>query len=211
MDVFQSPLEAIAFNYVSFGFLSTVQSLLTCVAIVTAAISFWIIRAVGPNSFHRIKSSIDSPLSSDCRSTLHVSPPSLPVSTLSEPEPELEKEKPVHQEEQGCSSLVGVGAIEFEDYNSNDRIIKDKFTLYYDDENSTGGGEFHVDGDGADVVCSYREEPYNYSNELWSWDGILVGRGGDLGWYRSQDLTVLNGNVVRLWGCQRRRCLSPAE
>ncbi|KAJ4958277.1 hypothetical protein NE237_025388 [Protea cynaroides] len=184
MDVFQSQLEALAFNYMNFGFLASVQSLLTCIAIVTAAISFWKIRAIGSNSFHRTKSSDDSPPSLD------VPPPPLRVSTWSKPE--AEKGQLFHQEKT-CSSFVAIGAIGAiecdEDYNHNGRVIKGKLTLYYDGD---GVGV----GDGDDVVCSYREELY-YAHGSRSSDGIRMGRsqrGGDLGWYSSQDLTVLNGS-----------------
>ncbi|XP_042480344.1 uncharacterized protein LOC122061198 [Macadamia integrifolia] len=216
MEVFQSPVEALAFNYVSFGFLATVQSFLTCIAIVTAAISFWRIRAVGSNSFHGTKSpssgDSNSPPSFDgrCRSTVNLSsPPMQVVSTWSAPESEKEKkEKPFHQEKI-CSSFGGVGAIKYDDDkegNGHCRVIKDKFTLYYQGEEDT----IPIAGVGVDVVCSYREEIY-YSDERWSCDVIRMRRRSDLGWYHSQDLTVFNGSVVRLWDCHRRRCLSPSN
>ncbi|XP_043721744.1 uncharacterized protein LOC122669129 [Telopea speciosissima] len=217
MDVFQSPLEALAFNYVSFEYLASVQSFLTCIAIVTAAISFWRIRAVSSNSLHRTKSSGDSPSSSldgRCCSTPNLSsPPIQVISTWSEPESEKEKkeEEPFHQE-QTCSALVGVGAIEYDDKEDNGRVIKEKFTLYYqgEEDNTIPPIVGNEDGDDFDVVCPFREELY-CSDGRWSYDGIrMMRREGDLGWYSSQDLTVFNGSVVRLWDCHRRRCSSPS-
>lgn len=66
-------------------------------------------------------------------------------------------------------------------------LRKGKFTLYYGVEE--GGGD-----DGVISVC----EMYEYYDDI---DRIRlpVVRTMDLGWYRSQDLTVLNGSVVRLW------------
>lgn len=40
--------------------------------------------------------------------------------------------------------------------------------------------------------------------EWWeSWDKGLRMRMGDMSWYRCQDLTEFNGNVVRLWDDRR--------
>ena len=47
MNVLDSPLEALAFNYVSFGFFTVVNNLWTWIAVVTAAVSFWRIRVAG--------------------------------------------------------------------------------------------------------------------------------------------------------------------
>ncbi|KAE8724471.1 hypothetical protein F3Y22_tig00010526pilonHSYRG00014 [Hibiscus syriacus] len=40
-----------------------------------------------------------------------------------------------------------------------------------------------------------------------SWERVLRLRKGETGWYRYQDLTAINGNVVRLWdgSCRRAR------
>ncbi|XP_043705257.1 uncharacterized protein LOC122655081 [Telopea speciosissima] len=220
MDVFQSPLEALAFNfnYVSFGFLATttLQSLFTCFALLTTAVTFWRFTTLASNSFRRTKSS--SPLTSssdncDGYSTpppVNVSPPPFP----DDHQLELEK-KPSHDQEASTCNCVRrrsnssfVGSIPIEDDenagNGEKRVnLKDKFTLYYseDDENRE---EELIDGVN-DVVCSSGAPELLYSKGFWCSDGISSRRGGDLlSWYRYQDLTVLNGSVVRLWDCNRR-------
>ncbi|XP_019189010.1 PREDICTED: uncharacterized protein LOC109183384 [Ipomoea nil] len=44
MNTLESPLEAIAFNYLSYGFLTAVNNVWTWVAVLTAAVSFWRIK-----------------------------------------------------------------------------------------------------------------------------------------------------------------------
>lgn len=45
-----------------------------------------------------------------------------------------------------------------------------------------------------------------------NWEKVMrmrIGGGDHMGWYRYQDLTVLDGNVVRLWdGCRDKSTIS---
>ncbi|OVA12347.1 hypothetical protein BVC80_1799g41 [Macleaya cordata] len=162
MDVLEySQVEALILTYVSFGFFTTVNSFWTLVAVLTAAISFWRIRAVG---------SISLPHKSDG------SPSFYDIKTQDQSEDLVVEEE--EEEEEGvlqvCSSC-----------------------------SSSSVGYSAVIEDGT--VKGNRDQVYGYYGEF-SWEQILQVRmrsTGDLGWYGCQDLTSLNGSVVKLW---RERC-----
>jgi len=183
MKDFDSPLEALALNYVSFGFLTVVNNIWTWVAVITAAVSFWRIRASAPITTTSI-STISDPQNirnPDVGPTSTASPP--PPSVVAEPPPPPSTSA-------SLASWVGYGATR-----------GTKFTLYYEDEKREEGltvaGEV---GDGGDGVVGV-------GGEWREWEGMLRMRMGDLGWYNLQDLTVLDGNIVRLWdGGRRKEC-----
>ncbi|KAJ4708858.1 Transmembrane protein [Melia azedarach] len=170
-----SPLEALALNYVSFGILTVVNNLWTWVAFVTAAISVWRIRTtVKPEQ----QPCSHTNATGSAHPVHHVDPPSpLPASP-----PAPAKDVDVDADAEG----VMKGA---------------KFTLYYYSEKTESEGELRV-------VKEWRDEE---GCGEW-WERVMRVRMGEMGWYRNQDLTVINGNVVRFWDdycCKRReRCRS---
>ncbi|XP_059634683.1 uncharacterized protein LOC132277011 [Cornus florida] len=184
MKSFDSPLEALAFNYVSFGFLTVVNNIWTWIAVITAAVSFWRIKASG--------SSISDP---PCPNP-DVGPPKaaspLPP-TAAEPSP---APAPL------TTMTPWVRHVE-----SDGATRGNKFTLYYEEEQCERGDEgvtlTREYDDGSDGVVKG-------GGGAWcddGWEGMLRMRMGDMGLYRLQDLTVLDGNVVRLWdGCRRKQC-----
>ncbi|KAL3825472.1 hypothetical protein ACJIZ3_021501 [Penstemon smallii] len=78
---------------------------------------------------------------------------------------------------------------------------KVKFTLHYKDDDFMDGDE------GCDNKDNGGGEGGGRKNRRWCDDleRRMVMRMGDMGWYRCQDLTVLDGSVVRLWDGGRRR------
>ncbi|KAK9948142.1 hypothetical protein M0R45_003730 [Rubus argutus] len=176
-SVLDSPLEALAFDYVSFGLITVVNSLWTWVAVLTAAVSFWRLRPRGDGVKFLSPPSNDVFKSSNgCSSYPETSPPI----TEEEQEPPCSGSDPV---------AVPSSSAKFEDDGVLTKGVK--FTLYFEEDNNG-----HVGGEGEGDLTA--EETENSGGENW-WESGLRMRMGDMGWYRYQDLTVLNGNVVRLW------------
>ncbi|XVE97851.1 hypothetical protein REPUB_Repub03eG0054500 [Reevesia pubescens] len=191
-----SPLEALAFNDVSFGVFTIVNNLWTWVALITAAVSFWKIRTAGAAA------------TSSCSVKSHDQNPS----TTSIFDPVQAESRPILEaEEKLCpSALVSAPAASATEtsvtpFFCNDKVSKGgkfKLTVYYEDDGESDDidGEMTVmeywsngDGDYKEVRCG--------AGEWWeSWERLLSMRKGETGWYRYQDLTAINGNVVRLWG-----------
>ncbi|KAK2645085.1 hypothetical protein Ddye_020280 [Dipteronia dyeriana] len=181
MNVLESPIEALAFNYLSFGFVTAVNNLWTWVAVITAAVSFW-----------RIKTAGGSTSSYSPKPDLHPQPRNDPNTTGSQPLPEI---SPV-------DSIIEPPA---PDAASSDTARK--FTLYYHEEERE---ESSTDGEITAVIEEWGEEYYYYRDHIdeceeW-WERVMRVRVTDMGWRRYQDSTVINGNVVRLWDdeCMRR-------
>ncbi|GFS43786.1 hypothetical protein Acr_00g0086930 [Actinidia rufa] len=78
-----------------------------------------------------------------------------------------------------------------------------KFRVFYEGEEVEGEGEAEEGGDnfgGFGAVVGGLEKRIVIGVRI----ECLVMRMGDIEWYRYQDLTVLNGNVVRFWdGCRK--------
>ncbi|PON38632.1 Transmembrane protein [Trema orientale] len=179
MNVLDSPLEALAFNYVSLGFFTFVNNLWTWIAVITAAVSFWKIRAVGAAGGVY---SVDSPPPRNDRSSNR---PSAPPKSEEPPPPPAE-----------TTLALASASGHVEDDGPTKRR---KFTLYYEDN-----GEL-TESDGDEMVAV---EECCGGEEWWEgyWERALKTRLGETSWYRYQDLTELNGNVVRLWdGCRSNR------
>ncbi|KAJ6913832.1 hypothetical protein NC651_016165 [Populus alba x Populus x berolinensis] len=157
MDVLDSPIDALVFDYVNLGILTIINNLWTWVAVITAAVSFWRIRAAGA------------------------------VKTLAEPSPSAD-----YIERQITDPSV------FED----NRAKKGKFVVYYyqDDDRQNDG---NIDDDGEEELTVFGEWG-RCGGEIKLWERMLRVRMGECGWYRCQDLTVINGNIVRLWDGVRR-------
>ncbi|XP_050378511.1 uncharacterized protein LOC126795798 [Argentina anserina] len=190
-SVLDSPLEALAFDYVSFGLITVVNSLWTWLAVVTAAVSFWRLRprAVEGLKFHSPSSDDVVRTSNGCSSFSEIPPPA-----TAERE---ESPSPVSAPSRAPVPVPSSSGI-FEDDGGLKKGVK--FTLYFDDEDTNGD----VYGEG-DLTAEETEES---GSENW-WETGLKMRTEEKSWYRYQDLTVFNGNVVRLWdnthGCRVKR------
>ncbi|XWS70116.1 hypothetical protein CRYUN_Cryun03dG0021500 [Craigia yunnanensis] len=193
-QLLDSSLEALAFNYVSFGIFTIVNNLWTWVAVITAAVSFWTIRAAGTAI-------------SSCSVKKPDQKPSTCIIDRTEDE---SRPIPEAEEKQTPSALISAPASVAETSVSplvcNDGLSKGgkfKFTVYYEDD-----GESDVDGEMKVTKWSDGEGDCKEGScgEWWeSWERVLSVRKGETGWYRYQDLTTINGNVVRLWDESCRR------
>ncbi|KAL2335110.1 hypothetical protein Fmac_016323 [Flemingia macrophylla] len=175
MNVLDSNVEALAINYLSFGVLTALNNLWTWLALLTAALSFWKIRSVG------------------CPR---------PTKPESKPEPKPEAQSflepgpsEVMVEEQPVKLTVGKGVAE-----DIDGVRKGKFTVYYEEDMQCMCSDNKRDGF---LTALEEREREGYETEWWKkWEGLLRLRNGEEnkhGWYTWQDLTELNGNVVKLW------------
>ncbi|CAH8267283.1 unnamed protein product [Arabidopsis lyrata] len=169
MATLDSPLEVLAFDYVNFVF----NNLWTWIAVVTAAVSFWRIRATTTSGGGgRDDGFIDE-------------------SPREPPKPQATKAALVVE-----TKPPSVKVTETEDWSlllCNDGVTKGKLTVYYEEMID---GEREED-DGETTVVKYGG---GASGEWWErWERVVKMRNGDEGWYRYVDLTVINGNVVRLW------------
>jgi hypothetical protein len=186
MYLLYSPLEALALNYLSVGFLTVVNNLWTWVAVITAAVSFWRIRAAGGTGPICLKSDVSPPLPRNDQGSIGSQPvPGISVPDVSADEP---------------PAPAPASAMVFGDVKVDDGVTKGtKFVAVYygEDDGREGDGELTAaneweengDDDGVEGCGVWWE----------SWERVLRTRTGEIGWYRYQDLTVLNGNVVRLW------------
>ncbi|KAA8523358.1 hypothetical protein F0562_009781 [Nyssa sinensis] len=194
MNALDSPLEALAFNYATFGFSTVVNNIWTWIAVLTAAVSVWTIRATGsPKSEPRIRNPDVSPPKA-------VLPPPDKVAELASASASTSTSAPL------ATMSPSVFAVE------SDGATKGKFSVYYEDDRDHDGegadGELDDDEDLGSVVAVDGGEWFD------GWDTILRMRKGEMGWYRFQDTTVLDGNVVRLWDgeCRLRKSIEiPAD
>lgn len=201
MNVLESPLEALAVNYLSLGVLTVVNNLWTWVAVITAAFSFWRIRAAGgatvAAAFLEPGDSPPPPHRNDQSS----SPSSEPVPDISVPDVSSD-EAPAP----ACPAPgVVVGEVEF------DVVTKGiKFVAMYkeDDEEDECRHELTAAAEEKENEWDDEKDVADGVDcgEWWeSWDKVLRMRTGEKGWYRYQDMTVINGNVVRLWEGSKTR------
>ncbi|KAL2503345.1 hypothetical protein Fot_37193 [Forsythia ovata] len=161
-----SPLEALAFNYLGYGFLTAVHNIWTWIALVTGAFSFWKIRALSDSEpISRARDGQVPSLGSNVGEWVE-GPAAEPV------------ELPA----------ISIG----EETKFNECGTKGKFSLYYNEGDYREGGEDgeSEDNGGGRVASEKLERWCNH------WERV---RMGDMGWYKYQDLTVLDGSVVRLW------------
>ncbi|MBA0568155.1 hypothetical protein Golob_005666, partial [Gossypium lobatum] len=173
-QLLESPLEALAFNYVSFGIFTVIHNLWTWIAILTAAVSFWRIRAVISAS---VQSNDQKPSASISDRAHDESRPILGADEKPNPSASVSTPPPASVSDTSGSQLVTKGG-------------KFKLTVYYvdDDVDVDSGMTVTEWSDGGEGRCC---------GEWWeSWERVLRLRKGEPGWYRYQDLTALNGNVV---------------
>ncbi|KAK4432775.1 hypothetical protein Salat_1039700 [Sesamum alatum] len=186
-----SPLEALALNYLSYGFLTAVNSVWTWVAVITAAVSFWRIRASSSPLVSR-----PEPRGSilDAVSTSSWSPPKT-----------AEEVGPASASTPGeTKHLLSAGPTASCGLEGSSKV---KFSLCYNEDvfrESDEGGEDEDDGgcNGGRAVVMSGESGW-WCDDVW--ERTTVVRMGDMGWYRCQDLAAIDGSVVRLWGGRRRR------
>ncbi|KAF5748398.1 hypothetical protein HS088_TW04G00351 [Tripterygium wilfordii] len=180
MNVLESPIDALAFGYVSYGVLNIVNNLWTWVAFVTAAVSFWRIRSAGA-----VSSSVKCvpPISQKAREV------------LPQTDRPVENQNPRFQTSAPAQSPAPAAAASSEAVSGFEvnGVSRGKFTVFYEDEGESDGGL-------TGVKLSEYEESEVLCSEWWeSWERVLRTRRGERSWYSYQDLTVINGNVVRLW------------
>ncbi|XP_010917423.1 uncharacterized protein [Elaeis guineensis] len=195
MDLLEMPLEAIVLRFHSLPAAVAAGSLWACLAVLAAALGIWRIRAVGSRSDD--VSLPHSPITSKSEPGQAPSPSPAPAPSTVPKSPKPTVRAPhCHVEDAGTP--------------------KARFTAYYGscdwfDVEDDGDEQVEVDNgrkdDGARVVRARLTAPL----EGFGWEGLMVGRRGDLGWYRYQDLTALNGSVVRLWETATSRRRSPME
>ncbi|PNX87550.1 hypothetical protein L195_g043641 [Trifolium pratense] len=166
-----SNVEALAFNYLNFGLITILNNLWTWLALLTAALSFWKIRSSGcPKEPISIKADT-------CVS----------ISTISVNDEMTEIETPIKK----TSTEI---------FDGVDGVMKGKFTVYFKDDMQCG----LIDSTSCYDRLLPVAEGWEQEGELeWCkcWEKVLRLRNGvtENGWYTCQDLTELNGNVVKIW------------
>ncbi|KAM4097577.1 hypothetical protein ACJW30_07G011500 [Castanea mollissima] len=185
-----SPLEALALDYINVGFQTIVNNLWTWVAVITAAVSFWRIR-VATGGAVAATSSDESPSPPQRYDQSSIG--SKPVSEIKVPAVLLPRDDDEPVSTSGSGSGSGIREV---DYVKSDGVTKGvKFFAAYYEENDGGeddNGELTAEESGVDGAVKV--------GEWWdSWERVLRMKMGEMGWYKYQDLTELNGNVVRLW------------
>ncbi|KAL0843402.1 hypothetical protein Bca101_016647 [Brassica carinata] len=186
MATLDSPLEALAFQYASFGVLAVVNNVWTWIAVVTAAVSFWRMKVVA---------TIVDNGGQGCSLLEDV--------TASNAEQEADHQEP--QEMAGPVKEAAAPPVDETDVWEPlmyDDDLKGKLTMYY--EVDVDGGRC-VDGEGELTAVSYGSG-LGDCGEWWErWERVVRMRNGDDEWYRYVDLTVINGSVVRLWDDKRNQ------
>lgn len=185
MATLDSPLEALAFQYASFGVLAVVNNVWTWIAVVTAAVSFWRMKVttIGDNGGH------------GCSLLEDV--------TTSKAEQEADHQEPQEMAdpvEEAAAPPVNETKV-WEPLMCDDGVTKGKLTMYYEVDDVDG--ERCVDRDVELTAVNYGGG-LGSCGEWWErWERVLKMRTGDDDWYRYVDLTVINGSVVRLWDDKR--------
>ncbi|KAB5552471.1 hypothetical protein DKX38_009782 [Salix brachista] len=185
MDVLDSPIDALFFDYLNLGISSIINSLWTWVAVITAAVSFWRIRAAGAG--HEAVKTLEEPSPSSAYIERKNNEPSQPETATSST---TTAATPKSVTEPAAPGSVSPSPSIFEENG----VKKGKLVVYFyqeDDRQNDG----NIDDGGEEELTVFGD----CGGELTLWERMLRVRMGDYGWYRCQDLTVINGNVVRLW------------
>ncbi|EFH50273.1 hypothetical protein ARALYDRAFT_488984 [Arabidopsis lyrata subsp. lyrata] len=179
MSTLESPLEALAFEYASFGVFAVVNNVWTWIAVVTAAVSFWRIRVttIGVGDGHACVLIEELTGSKSENESGRLEPKSITG--------------PVKETETVTTT---------EPLMYDDGVTKGKLTMYYEVDVDVDGERCVESVDGELTAVSYGGGLGNCGGEWWEkWERVVRMRNGDDGWYRYVDLTVINGNVVRFW------------
>ncbi|KAD6795242.1 hypothetical protein E3N88_06138 [Mikania micrantha] len=164
------PMEALAIDYLT----HTVLNVWTWLAFLTAALSFW-----------KIKSSIHSP--PHHHSLKLSSPPVQPHATSAEPDPDDQQDRILAPATPLFTPSTAFCSLE------NRR--SGKFRVYYGEVDNEDDGMF-IGRSERRMMGSVRRVSVRVDD---GWEALLKMKTAEMGWYRYQDLTVLDGSVVRLW------------
>lgn len=187
-----TPLEALAIDCVRFGLFTVVSNLWTWVTVLTAALSFWRIRA-SPFAA-RAAPTVRCPSAPDPQPPLREDASSSACRTSS-----VSDEKPCPSQRTSASHATAASSHPLVAASGDYGVTKGRFTVYYDDDRETDDNEME---ELVAATGSERVGGGNYGSGLDWWGGwamALKVRNGDSGWYRYQDRAVLDGSVVRLW------------
>ncbi|RZR90841.1 hypothetical protein BHM03_00018839 [Ensete ventricosum] len=170
MDLLEVPLEAVALRLYSLPSYAA-GSVWAWAAVLAAGLGIWGIRTVS-------------------RSDASPPPPSLNVPALPAERAELQASAATDRKE--FRPIAQPSGCRVEEANA----AKAPFTAYYHGPSRDGYGVVEEDDDDE------REDgvPGVGCRATALWDGLTARqRRDDVGWYRHQDMTALNGSVVRLW------------
>ncbi|GMH23291.1 hypothetical protein Nepgr_025134 [Nepenthes gracilis] len=197
MNVLDSPPDALLFDSAALGFVF--NNLWTWVAVLAAAsISYWRLKGGA--------ASVSSQIKSD----------PLPHDTVSEVKSQITAplfRQPTSNPGGADASALGTSEASVSNVCDGDLApTKGKFAVYY--EAAEEMESVDEDGDAEERPGWEEGGGLPIVRRWWRWDddkeldaAATRLRMGDLGWHRYQDLTVLNGSVVRLWeGRNLRRC-----
>ncbi|CAN7067630.1 unnamed protein product [Brassica rapa subsp. trilocularis] len=185
MATLDSPLEALAFEYASFGVLAIINNVWTWIAVVTAAVSFWRMRVttIGDDDRHGCGLLEEQTASKSGQEPQAVAGPV--------------KETAAAREEETVVMKTEV----WETLMCDDGVTKGKMTVYYEVDVDGGRGG---DGDGELTSAVNYGGGLGDCGEWWErWERVVKMGNGDEDWYRYVDLMVINGSVVRLWDEKR--------
>ncbi|KAL5728532.1 hypothetical protein ACHQM5_001605 [Ranunculus cassubicifolius] len=180
----ESRLENLIFHFLSFDFFTLIiNSVWTWAAVLTAALSFWRIqtaRAVPPAKFQY------QPCQND-------------DAEVEKDQQPIESQPPTTSASCDLRSCICDGEV--------DATTKRKFSVYLGEEslNVQDDWEFHSEDDNCFMVDEI------FVGNVCSWDSfefMFVKKNGDCGWYRHQDMSALDGRVVKLWEAERQRGVS---
>ncbi|KAK4342355.1 hypothetical protein RND71_038171 [Anisodus tanguticus] len=187
--ILEYPLEALVFDYLSFGFFTIViNSVWTWVAVITAGVVFW-----------RIKISSTLP-ALEPRGDLCPCPPTPTLGTMYSSSSSLQVER-LLSTPSTLSVSKETSSIASTYYDAFFKGTNRKVTVHFkQDDDEEGNGNEDGDEEGEDDGVELSKEWYE------NWERLLKMRNGEMGWYYYQDMKVIDGNIVRLWdGCRRRR------
>ncbi|KAG0503652.1 hypothetical protein HPP92_003724 [Vanilla planifolia] len=171
--LFESPLEALVFRYSA----AVIGYFCTCIALAAAALGLWRFRFLGSAS--------KSPTVAAAASAAAVASTDAAVAAYSSSSANSAPLK----------SFANASSPAILPCEENLSLSKGRFTVYFLADDGSCGSDMGVRWSkekqfgGIDGVCDGRELDFLG----WRWRG-------DLGWYRYQDRTAINGSVVRLWG-----------
>lgn len=165
-----SNVEALAFNYLNFGLVTVLNNLWTCLALLTAALSFWKIRSSGCSKLQE------------------------PVSVKSDPEVEAlmsEAEKP----RKTLNEIWNDDADDVDGVRKGKYTV-----YYEEDMQCGGGESGGGCGYGLlPVAGGWGPEDETEWWKRWEKVLRLRNGENENGWYTCQDLIGFNGNVVKRW------------
>lgn len=178
----ESHLEALFFPFLCSDFFTMISSLWTWVAACATAVSFWGIKSVGS---HALSTGEDESLLFHHQQQLQEDSQE-PVEESKHAPP-----CPCHLSSGVLRPCIGGGT------------TKTKFIVYLEDSGCVVAKDRYLEGEEIEYFNDVVD------NTVCCWEScdqfVFVKRSMDFGWYNYQDLTVLDGSVVKLWKVERRR------